>query len=306
MKSSPQGIFSAVIYAFVFSLAVACPGRAQVATSQGDVPALQTQAFDSNPAPDAGTTDLPAARDTDSQPAKKSTPQNASHAVESDWHLDIAPYLWFPGVHGSVGGPRLEASVHASAADLLSHFRFGLMGLADLRYKRVLMPVDVMWVRLGDDAALPGPGLLAISANVEASEFLLTPKIGYRVIDREKIKIDALTGFRFWHVGQNLQFNPSLLGLTFSGSQNWVDPLVGGRILAALSPKARLTIAGDVGGWGAGSQLDYQIVGLLGYQIKPKWTLVAGYRYLDVNYRSGPVFDIAMSGVTFGVNIAVK
>jgi len=306
VKSSPKGIFSAVIYAFVFSLAVACPGRAQVATSQGGVPALQTQVFDSRSAPDAGTTDLPAARDTDSQPAKKSTPQNASHAVESDWHLDIAPYLWFPGVHGSVGGPRGEASVHASAADLLSHFRFGLMGLADLRYKRVLTPVDVMWVRLRDDTALPGPGLLAISANVEASEFLLTPKVGYRVIDREKIKIDALTGFRFWHLGQSLQFNPSLLGLTFSGSQNWVDPLVGGRIVAVLSPKATVTIAGDVGGWGAGSQLDYQIVGVLGYQIKPKWTLMAGYRYLDVNYRSGQVFDIAMSGVTFGVNIAVK
>ena len=306
MKSSPKGIFSAVIYAFVFSLAVACPGRAQVATSQGGVPALQTQVFDSRSAPDAGTTDLPAARDTDSQPAKKSTPQNASHAVESDWHLDIAPYLWFPGVHGSVGGPRGEASVHASAADLLSHFRFGLMGLADLRYKRVLTPVDVMWVRLRDDTALPGPGLLAISANVEASEFLLTPKVGYRVIDREKIKIDALTGFRFWHLGQSLQFNPSLLGLTFSGSQNWVDPLVGGRIVAVLSPKATVTIAGDVGGWGAGSQLDYQIVGVLGYQIKPKWTLMAGYRYLDVNYRSGQVFDVAMSGVVFGVNIAVK
>jgi hypothetical protein len=306
VKSRWKDVFSALICAFVFSLAVPCPGRAQVATSQGDVPALQTQVFDSSPATDAGTTDLPATGDTDSQSTKKTTPQNASPAVESDWHLDIAPYLWFPGVHGTVGGPRGEASVHASAADLLSHLRFGLMGLADLRYKRVLMPVDVMWVRLGDDAALPGPGLLAISANVEASEFLLTPKIGYRVIDREKIKIDALTGFRFWHVGQNLQFNPSLLGLTFSGSQNWVDPLVGGRILAALSPKARLTIAGDVGGWGAGSQLDYQIVGLLGYQIKPKWTLVAGYRYLDVNYRSGPVFDIAMSGVTFGVNIAVK
>jgi hypothetical protein len=306
VKSGPKGIFSAVIYAFVFSLAVACPGRAQVATSQGDVPALQTQVFDSRSAPDAGTTDLPAAGDTDSQPAKKSTPQNASHVVESDWHLDIAPYLWFPGVHGSVGGPRGEASVHASAADLLSHFRFGLMGFADLRYKRVLMPVELMWVRLGDDAALPGPSLLAISANVKASEFLLTPKVGYRVIDREKIKIDALTGFRFWHLGQSLQFNPSLLGLTFSGSQNWVDPLVGGRILAALSPKATITIAGDVGGWGAGSQLDYQIVGVLGYQIKPKWTLMAGYRYLDVNYRSGQVFDVAMSGVVFGVNIAVK
>jgi hypothetical protein len=40
-------------------------------------------------------------------------------------------------------------------------------------------------------------------------------------------KIDALTGLRYWHIGQNLQFNPS--GPDFSGSLDWVDPLVGGR-----------------------------------------------------------------------------
>jgi hypothetical protein len=102
-----------------------------------------------------------------------------------------------------------------------------------------------------------------------------------------------------------VQFSPSSLGLNFSASQNWADPLVGGRIVTALSPKMEVIIAGDVGGWNVGSQLDYQIVGILGYKIKPAWTLQAGYRYLDVNFRGGQgaVFDAAMSGIQFGVTI---
>jgi hypothetical protein len=239
--------------------------------------------------------------------AKQPSSQSVAASSENEWHLVLSPYLWFPGVHGTIGARDELASIHASAADLLSHFRFGLMGAADLSYKRLLTPIDMIWVRLGDDKALPGLGLGAITANVKASEFILTPKIGFRVLKREKLTIDALTGFRTWHLGQNLQFSPSRLGLQFQGSQNWVDPLVGGRIHVALTPKMEVTIAGDVGGWGAGSQLDYQVVGLLGYKIKPKWTLQAGYRYLDVNYRSGGgVFDVAMSGVVFGVSINVK
>jgi hypothetical protein len=233
------------------------------------------------------------------------TQEKTPAVADGAWHLVISPYLWFPGVHGTLGFRGRTASVDASAGDLLSHFRIGLMGTADLRHNRLLLPVDMIWIRLEDDKALPFPGLGESSADVRASQFVLTPKIGYRVVDRNVFKVDAVTGFRYWHVGQNLQFNPS--GTEFSGSLNWVDPLVGGRIHAALSPKVSVTIAGDVGGWGAGSQLDYQVVGLLGYRIKPSWTLQAGYRYLYVNYRSGGViFDAATSGVTFGASINLK
>lgn len=245
--------------------------------------------------------------DGQAQSTNRPTSQSAAASSDEGWHLVVSPYLWFPAVHGTIGARDDLASIHASAADLLSHFRFGLMGAADLSYKRLLAPIDMIWVRLGDDKALPGIGLGAITANVKASEFILTPKVGFRVLKLERLTIDALTGFRTWHLGQNLQFSPSRLGLQFQASQNWVDPLVGGRIQVARAPKMEVTIAGDVGGWGAGSQLDYQVVGLLGYKIKRKWRLQAGYRYLDVNYRSGGgVFDVAMSGVLFGVSINVK
>lgn len=195
--------------------------------------------------------------------------------------------------------------VSASAADLLSHFRFGLMGAIELRRKRLVTSVDAMWVRLGDDKSVPIGEAGTITADMKAQLFLLTPKVGLRLIDQERFKVDALTGFRFWHVGQRLKFSPS--DLSFSGSGNWVDPLVGGRSQFALTPKITVDILGDVGGWGAASQIDYQVAGLLGYRIKPRWTLAAGYRYMGVDHRSGGfMFDVIQSGVVFGATMNLK
>jgi hypothetical protein len=184
------------------------------------------------------------------------------------------------------------------------------MGAVEARRNRLVTSIDILWIRLEDDKALPLPGFVLppTSANMKATEFLLTPKIGFRLINEERIKIDALAGFRYWHLGENLKFNPSLLGRNFSGSQDFVDPVVGGRIQVPLSPKIVVNILGDVGGWGTGSQLEYQVAGLLGYRIKPKWTLQAGYRYLNVDYTNsrGVIFNATTSGVVFGLTRTIK
>ncbi len=239
--------------------------------------------------------------------SQSTTTTTVSATSDSDWHLSVSGYLWLPGVHGNVGALGRTVAVSASPGDLLSNFRFGIMGFIEPSYKRIIFPVDLMWIRLEDDKAIPFPNLEVNNANIKGGELILTPKIGYRIVDREKLKIDALTGFRYWHFSENLKFTPSNLNLNFSSSQNWVDPLVGGRITVPLSPKVAVTIAGDVGGWGVGSQLDYQAVGLLGYRIKPALTLQAGFRYLDVDYTSaGTVINLATSGVMFGITLNLK
>jgi hypothetical protein len=187
------------------------------------------------------------------------TPQLLTHNLAKTASVLVTMGCGGDCPHGTVGVLGHQASFHATPGDLLSHFRFGLMGAADARYKRLVLPLDVMWIRLADDKALPFPDIEATSADVKLTEFILTPKIGYRVLDREKFKIDGLTGLRYWHIGQNLEFSPSDAGLNFSGSQNWVDVLVGGRVLATLSPKVELTVAGDVGGWGAAAEMDYRV-----------------------------------------------
>jgi hypothetical protein len=256
--------------------------------------------------PEPSPTPLPFSTVDNSIPAAAAQ-TNAPPSVDGDWHLIVAPYLWLTGVHGTIGAFDREVGIHASIGDLLSHFRFGLMGLVEPRYKRLVLPLDIIWARLGDNRAVPLNEAGVTTANIKGGEFILTPKIGYEVIDQEKFKVDFLAGFRYWHFYQDLHFTPSVLGLNFSQSQNWVDPLVGGRIQALLSPKVRITIDGDVGGWGAGSQLDYQVVGLLGYQIKPNWILQTGYRYLYVDYRNGAAtVKLTTSGVLIGVALHLK
>jgi hypothetical protein len=287
----------------LFLLAGAGQCRAQITSPPPNAYLLKPAELNPGTVPDSVSTDHATAAESSSSVAAQ-----AGTSVDDDgWHFAVSPYLWFPGVHGTIGARGRDVGFKASPGDLLSHFRFGLMGVLEARYKRLLLPLDIMWIRLGDNKALPFPNLMVNTAKLKASEFILTPKIGYRLIDQEKIKIDALVGFRYWHFGENLKFVPSNFNLNFSSSQNWVDPVVGGRITGNLSPKVVAVIAGDVGGWGTGSQLDYQVAGILGYRIKPNVTLQAGYRYLYVNYRSGgTIIQPTTSGVLFGATFNLK
>jgi len=308
LVTSDQKSTASAIFLGLLLLASARPSHAQATPPARSADVLATNAS-SSAASTANTSATDAVAPSDSASAPP-TPNNsdtaASSASDSDWHFTVSPYLWFPGVHGSIGGPNGgQTGFSASPGDMLSHFRFGLMGVVEPRYKRIVMPLDILWIRLGSNKALPntpGQGV----ANLRATEFVLTQKLGYRVIDSERVKIDALAGFRYWYYGENLSFTTNTLN--FSASQNWVDPLVGGRITGILTPKVEITVGGDVGGWSHAAQIDYQVFGLLGYRIKPALALQAGYRYLYFDYlrTSGAFLNTATSGVIFGVSITLK
>ena len=215
------------------------------------------------------------------------------------WHVNVAPYLWFAGVHGTVGVAGREAGVHASPGDVFNYVNLGVMVAVEPRYDRILFPVDFMWIKLSDDRALP-ISIVAITAKSRFKQSILTPKVGYRIVDQKALKVDALFGVRYWHLDGSLEFQPSLTGNTFSGSADWVDAVAGGKFHLALTPRVTATILGDAGG--ANAKLDYQVAGLLGFRVTKKWTVQAGYRYLYVDYRpqSTFVYDVRQSGVLFG------
>jgi hypothetical protein len=234
----------------------------------------------------------------------------SSAPVDQDigWHLDLSPYLWFAGAHGTVGASGRDVSMHATPGDLLSHFNIGLMGAAEARYKRFVLNGDLMWIRLSDSKALPLTRVGATSADVRVGEFVWTSKLGYRVLDRKRMKADASVGVRYWHLGQKLNFNPSRLGLNVSLSQSWADIVIGGRMRLPAGERVQLVLLGDVGGWNATAKLDYHFAALAGYKLKPKWTLWAGYRYLFVDYRgsNSSVYNVVTSGALIGVEYHIK
>jgi hypothetical protein len=231
---------------------------------------------------------------------------DAPQPVDQGWHVDVAPYLWFPGINGTVGVLGHDSSVHVTARDVLSYFNFGLMGAVEARYNRIIIPVDFMWVRLKDSKGIPITDNVE-SVNVKINEDIFTPKVGYRVVDKSRFKADALFGLRYWHLGTTLTLQPTQVSNGYYGASNWVDAVAGGRFQTFLTPKFTLTIGGDAGGGGSGTRLDYQVVGLLGYKVK-RVTLLGGWRYLVIHKTPNDhaFADLAMTGVVLGVVIPVK
>jgi hypothetical protein len=251
--------------------------------------------------------DQPVSSEAQDQTAQTAPPSPQPQAAADDnWHFTLTPYLWFPGVSGTTGVFNHDVNMHLSAGDLLSHFRIGLMGHMEARKNRFVVPLDVFWIKLRADHATPfDPGVSNVQLDI--NEFMLTPEAGYRIVDSEKIKIDALAGMRYWHIAPSLTFQPSGILGNLSSSANWVDALGATKIELPLNEKAVVTILGDAGGGGA--NLDYQVVGVLGYKLK-KVVLQAGWRYLDVDYRGGApklfVYDAHLSGVIVGVTFNLK
>ena len=246
--------------------------------------------------------EMPAKADAQAQTTAAPAP-SAAKTMDDGWHANTNIYLWFTGMHGTVGADGFEASVHASAGDVFSKFNIGFMDATEFRKKRFVIPLDIMWAKLSDDKSIPF--LPDYSVKAKVTQTIFTPKVGYVVLDHEKLNIQGNVGIRYWHLGTTLELDPKITGHDLYSASNWVDVVAGSKITVPLSPKVFVTILGDAGGGGA--NLDYQVAGLLSYKLKPKWQLFGGWRYLDVDYQSSSaVNDVVQSGVLLGVTYTFK
>jgi hypothetical protein len=215
---------------------------------------------------------------------------------DPNWHFTSLSYLWLPGVHGIAGAKGYESNVDVSPIDLLKHFNIGLMGSFEPQYKRWSLPVDFVWAKLSDTKAislLPG-----YSVKATVKEGIFTQKVNYLVLNGKMVKVRATAGVRGWYVSENLNLTPPTPPSFSAGtSQGWADVVGGANFVVPLSPKIAVIIAGDAGGGGA--NVDYQVAGFANLQIKPKWGIGIGYRYLDINYRNSnsAVLDVHESGI---------
>jgi hypothetical protein len=229
-----------------------------------------------------------------------SAPVPPSATNDNRWHFQSLGYLWFPGMHGTVGVRGYDTSVHVSAIDVLKNFNIGIMGTFEADHNRWGFPFDYVWAKLSDEKALINFPDYSVKATVKEGFF--TPKVTYLVVDGEKVKIRATAGLRVWHLGENLKLTPPTTpSVNIGTSQNWVDFVAGANIVVPLSPKIFVMVLGDAGRGGA--NVDYQVATLVNYQIKPKWGIGVGYRYLDVNYRNSNIviFDTAQSGIALSL-----
>jgi len=235
---------------------------------------------------------------------------------QSDWEFHVAPYMWFVSMEGDVTVKGQKSDVDSSFSDIWEEMNIGGMIAFDGRKGDWGFFGDVIYANLGKDKSVQG----GIRIDPSINTLWLTAGGFYRLgtwdlSDTSEKKASAVTvdifaGGRYTYLDMTLDIEdfPNR-----KSDKQWVDPLVGVRTLWELSERWRLSLQGNVGGFGVGSDFSWGASGLLGYCFslfskENNATFYAGYRALYQDYSDGSGddkfrWDVTVYGPMLGLAI---
>jgi hypothetical protein len=154
--------------------------------------------------------------------------------------------------------------------------------------------------------------------------------------DPRRLDFDLLAGFRYWNVTTNIHVGVDPAQLTVGGAPvtlpgilpnfdfghrlklpgallvngthrhfeettDWYDPIVGFRVGARVCKGLTLSLLGDIGGWGVGSDLTWQGLFNIQYDFSEHWGATLAYRAIGLRFSDSPLQSEIMYGPQFGV-----
>lgn len=193
---------------------------------------------------------------------------------EQGWQFLATPYLWLAGVQGDFAVDDLTVKVDESFTEILDNLNMAFMSRFELRHGRGGLLADFVFVDANDLI-----DILDETITVDNQVAFATFLGAYRPLESGKSYVDVLAGVRAWafESGILIEGDDDVLW-----KDNWVDPIVGARGRLQFSDRFFATGYGDVGGFGMGSDLTWQAMGTVGYELYDHFDLSAGYRYLYV------------------------
>ena len=268
-------------------------------------------------------------------------PAQAQEAVSpaNQWRLSFTPYGWLPFLVGDTSVRGRTVAIDVDPIQVLDHLeRAPWMSYAEARNGPLAFYNDIFYANLGltaDGVKSRGVhpqigGTLSAAVGLDFEEVVVEVGAAYEVARwssgaGSRTAIDVLGGARYWHqeMSINLALNTNLvigdlvlsdgIAIARGGSVDWVDPLVGGRIRHQLVPGHELMLRGDIGGFGAGSEFSWNVLGAYSFKIciydGVTYSGLLGYRALDVDYEQGAgrtkyEYDVLQHGPLTGLSIA--
>lgn len=222
--------------------------------------------------------------------------QTDAPAPDSAWRFQATPYVWLIGLKGDLQlSPHLpKVHVSQSFSDVLSDLKAAAFVSGTARRDRYVWQADASYASVSSHAQLP----LGLQARAKVQQSSLTLTGGYQWQPTPQDSIDTMVGVRGWHLRSSLQVAPLL---SERMSKSFVDPIVALRWRHQWSDRWSTLLYADAGGFGVGSESTWQVLATVNYQLRDTVYLSAGYRQLNVDYRSGHQrLDVRLGGPVLG------
>ncbi|MFI5156989.1 MAG: hypothetical protein ACHQEM_12430 [Chitinophagales bacterium] len=218
--------------------------------------------------------------------------QNTSAPARmNEWKFLVEPYFWMASMNGSIGVGNLpSASICIPFNEILSHLSAGLMLYAEGHNDKFAISSDLFYASLKQDAS--GKNGIA-NGNVTVKQLMWELAGLYRVSPWLEFGLGAR--INSLDNGVDINVDSTLISgphhRSGSKSVTWVDPIVITRLMGMIDKKWMLQLRADIGGFGIGSQLTWQLHPIVAYRFSKLFQTGIGYRILSIDYNKGSGSD---------------
>lgn len=224
---------------------------------------------------------------------------SAQEASPPQWQFYLTPYLWIAGVSGTIKTPNPNVpgqQVDAGFGDVLSHLdAIPIMAAAEVRYGPFGLLTDIMAISVKSD--IETNNRLFTGGSARLTQIVGTALGMYRVVDADRQWLDLGVGVRAFGMATTFSLNAGRLpGFSISPGASWADPIVAARYHLSFSSRWGLTAYGDIGG-GPDSELTWQLLGTIDYQMTNSTVMQIGFRHLQFEYEGNVLHqNMGMTG----------
>ncbi len=214
------------------------------------------------------------------------------------WEYELAAYGWFSGVNGNATVQGTSFPIDLGSPEfwrvLNLSFNFGL----EAHRGPWALVVDAAIANTEDDVTLPGGG----PGTFRIENVLPGAAVSYRLLAGSATRLEGLAGVRY----SELELVATADTLQATATEKWLDPIVGLRVRGRLAERVFYRLRGDVGGFGAGSELTWNGIVVVVYETSAHFQLGLGYRYYETEFESGAgtdrfVYDARQHGPLAGL-----
>jgi hypothetical protein len=218
-------------------------------------------------------------------------PAFAQSMPDGQWHYLVQPYAMFPNMKGETSVAGLQPiHVDEDPQDIFDNLQMGAMFYAEARNDTWTFSTDLLYMDLGAEMSSDGPALIE---EIEVG----VAQIGWEIAALRRLtpNFELGLGLTYNQLEVDVDISVVLPGppteLSAGGKEEWIDPTVVARATWPINDHWFLQARGNVGGFGVGSDLMWQIMADVGYRPSEAWFLTFGYRVIDFDYDQGSGLD---------------
>jgi len=231
-------------------------------------------------------------------------------AADGDWEHTVIIYAMGAAIDGEVTIGNLTVPVNVSMSDVFSALEMGAMGAYHADNGTWSFTLDATFMGLGGTAESQRD---IVKGDVDMDQVTLMGTVGRRIAPN----LEGLFSLSWFDLSTDLKLttrNP-LTGAettrTAGDDASWLDPMVGLQYNAPFADDWRFNLRGDIGGFGIGSDLSYQLLANVRWQATETIGVVFGYRLIGFDYEDGRKgdrnyqhYDLTEQGPLVGMTIS--